>query len=317
MKMPPTSRRSGRSVLHTGYTMLALLLLQQVAPLLALAGTPINETRSVSPQGRIEIANVRGSVNVSVWDRSEVSVTGTLGEGSKGLSIEGGGDHLEIRVKPPGKQGWFSWGAGNGMQDSLLDVRVPKGSSLDIEVVSATVDVAGIEGRELSIDNVSGKVRLDSRARELSVDSVSGSIEMTGSADEAKFESVSGNVRVRASGGEFKFETVSGDVDAELQGYREMTGGTVSGGVRLRGTPAARARIEIETMSGDVRVELPADLAASLRAETFSGRLRSDFGSIKTPEHGPGRSLDTVLGNGDGRISLETFSGDIEIRKQP
>lgn len=316
MKLSPSLPRPLRpALIHTGYTMLALLVLQQWAMPTAFAGTPINETRSVNAQGRIEIANVRGSVNVSVWDRSEVSVTGTLGEGSKGLSIEGGGDHLEIRVQSPEKTGWFSWGAGNGMQDSTLDVRVPKGSSLDVDVVSATVDVAGIEGRELSIDTVSGKVRLDSRARELSVDSVSGSIEMTGSADDAKFESVSGSVRVRASGGEFKFDTVSGGIDAELQDYREMTGGTVSGSIRLRGTPSTSGRIEIETMSGDVRVELPANVAGSLHAETFSGSLRSDFGKVDEPEHGPGRSLDAVIGSGGGRYRLETFSGDIEIRK--
>ena len=159
-------------------------------------------------------------------------------------------------------------------------------------------------------------MRLDARTRELSVDSVSGSIEMTGSADEASFETVSGNIRVRGKGGEFAFETVSGDIDAELDGYREMKGGTVSGDIGLRGKASANGRIEVETMSGDVRVDLPSDIGADLHAETFSGGLRSDFGTVNTPEHGPGRSLETRIGTGDGRIRLETFSGDIDIRKQ-
>lgn len=315
MKLVPALNARNRKPLTQAVTVALMLALAFAAPHV-LAGTPINETRSVSPQATIDIANVRGSVNVSVWDRSEVAVTGTLGNGSQGLSVEGGGERLQIRVKPPEKQGWFSWGAGNSMQDSTLDIRVPKGSSLSIDVVSATVDVAGIEGRELSVDAVSGKVRLDSRSRAVSVDSVSGSIEMTGSADEGTFESVSGNIRLRASGNEFSFDTVSGDVDAEVQQYREIKAGTVSGSVSVRGKADSKARVEIETMSGDVRLELPTDLSGRLQAETFSGRLRSDFGTVNEPSRGPGRSLDTVIGTGDARITLETFSGDIEVRRQ-
>ncbi len=282
----------------------------------AFAGTPINETRSVSSDARIEVSNVRGSVTVRGWDKAEVSITGTLGEGSKGLTVHGTGSHLRIKVEPPGSQGWFSWGSSNNMQDSTLDIRMPRQGSLQVDVVSALVDASDIRGRELRVESVSGKVRLEAKVRELAVDSVSGNVDMNGSAEHAKFESVSGDVRVRASGGEFKFDTVSGDVDAELASYREITGGTVSGDMRLRGMPTRDARVEIETMSGDVNLKLPADASGRLQAETFSGSLDTDFGKTSEPDHGPGRSLETTVGDGTGRYRLETFSGDIEIRKQ-
>ena len=52
----------------------------------AIAGSPINETRAVDADARIEVSNVRGSVTVSTWDRNEVAVTGTLGSGSASLA---------------------------------------------------------------------------------------------------------------------------------------------------------------------------------------------------------------------------------------
>ena len=69
-------------------------------------------------------------------------------------------------------------------------------------------------------------------------------------------------------------------------------------------------------MSGDVQLQLPAATSGDLHASSFSGDLRSDFGSPTRPEHGPGSSLDVHLGDGGGKISVETFSGDLRIRKQ-
>ena len=282
----------------------------------ARAGTPINETRAVSATARIDVSNVKGSVTVSGWDKAEVAISGTLGDGAKKLSVEGGGDRLSIKVEAPDKQGWFSWGADTRMGDSLLDIKVPKGAEMKVEVVSADVSLSGVAGRTLNVDSVSGKLHLDSGAKEVELDSVSGDIDVTGVADRAHVETVSGNIRARGLGGQVKFETVSGDIDAENGGYREINAGTVSGDVNLRGKPDAGARVDVETMSGDVHLYLPADVSARLNASSFSGRIRSDFGSVTEPEHGPGSSLEATAGSGGGQVKLETFSGDIDIRKQ-
>lgn len=287
-----------------------------VASATSLAGTPINESRDVDPGARIEISNVRGSVTVSVWDQDKVQVSGTLGSGSKGLSIEGSSSNLEIKVQGPEQSGWFNWGSSSRMEDTILDVRLPRTIELTVETVSADITVTGIEGRLLDTSSVSGKIRLDSTARELEVGSISGTIEISGSGDRAHVDTVSGDIDLRSSHREMKLETVSGNILAAAGSYREFSGSSVSGDIALRGTPAADARMDAETMSGDVSVTLPPDASARLDAETFSGRIRSDFGSVEEPEHGPGRSLDAVIGNGNARFTIETFSGDIDIRSE-
>ena len=69
-------------------------------------------------------------------------------------------------------------------------------------------------------------------------------------------------------------------------------------------------------MSGDVQLRLPADTSATLHASSFSGDLHSDFGTPTQAEHGPGSLLDARLGTGEGTIHIETFSGDLRVRKQ-
>ena len=147
-----------------GLSLCSLVLLQALNSGIALAGSPINETREVSADGTVEISNVRGSVTVRGWDKPTVEITGTLGEGSKGLTIDGSGSRLRIKVEPPGSQGWFSWGSSNNMQDSTLDIRMPRQGSLQVDVVSAMVDASGIAGPELRVETVSGKVKLEAGA---------------------------------------------------------------------------------------------------------------------------------------------------------
>ena len=64
-------------------------------------------------------------------------------------------------MQPPDKQGWFSWGAESRMGDTTLDLKVPRNAEMKIEVVSADVALSGVAGRSLSVNGVSGKLRLD------------------------------------------------------------------------------------------------------------------------------------------------------------
>ncbi|MHB8912991.1 MAG: hypothetical protein ACYC42_10185, partial [Lysobacter sp.] len=55
------------------------------APL--LAATVINQSRPLDPRGRIEIENLKGRIEVRAWDRTEVRITGSLGDGVEKLEI--------------------------------------------------------------------------------------------------------------------------------------------------------------------------------------------------------------------------------------
>ena len=282
----------------------------------ALAGTPIQLQHAASAGARISIGNVAGSVTVTAWDRNEVQVGGELGEGAKPLKITGDNDDLAIKVEPRGGSGWFNFGGDSRMAPTTLQVHVPRGASLDIDVISAPLVVDGLAGGRIKVNTISGNARINARTPELDVDSVSGGIELSGQADKASLQSVSGEILAPALGRKAKLETISGRMQIGGGPWDTLALSTVSGDVQLSGRLAAGGNIDIDSMSGDVQLRIPADTSAKLHASSFSGDLRSDFGAPAEAEHGPGSSLDTTLGAGAGTIHVETFSGDLRLRKQ-
>lgn len=288
----------------------ALLLVLLAAPGLASAQSALHETRAVAADARIDISNVKGSVTVQGWDRAEVEISGTLGKNAQALKIEGDAAHLRIEVQGPADKGWFNWRSDTLMGDTELQLKVPRQAALEIDSVSADISLDKVDGASLDVDSVSGKLRLDSGAKKIEIDSVSGTVELTASAADTHVETVSGNIRTRGLSGKITLETVSGDIDADSNGYSSLEASSVSGSIRLRGTPADEPRFSVNTMSGDVQLQLPEATSAQLEASSFSGRIRSDFGNVDENE------LKVRLGDGRGKVEVETFSGDIEIRKQ-
>lgn len=304
-----------RKFLHQPSTrravLLAVVLIVLAFPA-ARADTPIRLTRTIAPDARITISNVKGEVRISGWNRNSVQVDGTLGSGAKPLQIEGGTHALQIRVEAASKANWFGFSS-TEMAPSVLDVHVPNTAALNIHVVSASVSVDGVAGATVAVNTVSGRVHLGVNANAVAVDSVSGDIDLSGSARSFNVQTVSGDVQAGVIGDSAIAQTVSGDVLLHGGVLRKVDLGTVSGELQLDAAIAPGAAWKIDTMSGDVRLGLPADASAQIKADTFSGDLRSDFGKPIESEHGLGEHLSSRIGGGNGSIVVNSFSGDVRI----
>jgi DUF4097 and DUF4098 domain-containing protein YvlB len=275
------------------------------------AGTPINQTRPLDPRGRIEIDNLKGTIKVSAWDRNEVRITGTLGDGVEKLVVDGDEDNLEVRVQYPKRLG--AWRSDRtGPTDLVL--QVPLRASLDIESVSADISVDGVAPEELDVDTVSGDVTIAAAPRSADINSVSGDLGLTINSREAKAETVSGEIVLKGRlDGEVHAETVSGDITIDSRGerVRRLSTGTVSGDADVRVGLADGGEIKSETVSGEIRLHLPKSLSARVSGESFSGDLDApEPAKVHSEEFGPGKALEARYGAGAGEIRLESFSGD-------
>lgn len=277
------------------------------------AATPIDQTRPLDPTGRVDIGNLKGRIQVRAWDRAEVKISGTLGDGVEKLVVEGDSRHLVVKVQYPKNNGWG--GKKSGATD--LQLTVPLRAELDIDSVSADVDVSGIAAAELSIESVSGDVFVAAAPSAVSVESVSGDLRLTVNSTDVDAQTVSGNIVLRGRmSGEISTETVSGDIDVAVNGesVRDLSANTVSGNADLRTALAPKGEIKLESVSGYLVLVLPRNVSAQARGESFSGDLKATDAKIRKPEHGPGSSFSTRYGSGDGEISIETFSGSAELR---
>jgi lia operon protein LiaG len=169
--------------------------------------------------------------------------------------------------------------------------------TLVLDVGSGPVKVSGAEGT-LNVDTGSGSVEVSGfRGGELSIDTGSGGV--TGSelqASEIQIDTGSGNIVLTAvTSPVLALETGSGSVGADLRGpVRELA---------------------VETGSGDISVRAPASLAAEVEIETASGDIETDF-ALQVTRH----SRDHVvgqIGDGTGRVAIETGSGDVRLLKRP
>lgn len=283
----------------------------------AFAATPINETRPLDPRGRVEVENVKGSVVVKAWDRPEVKIEGSLGAGVERLEVEGDEEHLSVRVRYPNRGGMGMFGNSDKSEPTDLRLMVPLRADLDIDVVSADVNVEGVASNELSVDSVSGDVTVAAAPREADFDAVSGDLNLTINSNRVSAETVSGDLMLRGRlDGEIAVESVSGRIDVGVLQSRpaKVTGSTVSGDIRIDTGLANNGRISLETVSGDLNLSLPKNVSANVRGESFSGDLRAPGADIIRPKHGPGSSFEHRYGSGDGDITLETFSGDATLQ---
>lgn len=292
-------------------TAIAAALLAAAVP--AFAATPINETRPLDARGHVEIENLKGRIEVTPWNRNEVKVTGSLGDGAERLIVDGGGGHLRIEAKYP--DGWKRGKDRTG--PTTLIVQVPLQASLEIESVAANIKVEGVAPPQLEIDSVSGDVVVAGAPGRASIESVSGNQTLTlNSSGDVSIDSVSGDVLLRGRmKGSVDVETVSGNVQVDSRGeaLRGFSAESVSGDITARIGLANGGNVRGETVSGDFELHLPRALSARVEADSFSGSLSAPGAKVDKEEFGPGSSLRTRYGNGAGEIRVETFSGDFTL----
>lgn len=286
-----------------------------IAP--AFAATPINQTRPLAADGSVHIENIKGRIIVRTWARAQVQVTGSLGRGVEKLEISGDGRSLDIRVKYPNSRGgWNLWGRDdNRTEPTILEISLPQRASVDIDSVSADVDVQQVAGRKLEVASVSGDVVVTaSSPGEARFENVSGDTALRITTGKVSAQSVSGDLKLSGGlSGEVDMESVSGNIELGAKALDRLEVSTVSGDATLRAGLSPGARVKAETLSGELHLHLPRNTGARVRAETFSGELSAPDVQVRREEHGPGKSLETRYGDGRGEIELESFSGDIAI----
>ena len=276
----------------------------------AFADTPINQTHALAPDAELSVSNVAGSVTIQTWDKHQVGITGSLGSNSE-LKLSGDAGDFSIKIKNK-DSGMFG---SDDMGPTTLKLMVPKGVHLDVDTVSASITAGGLAGGKLDLDTVSGNIRIDADSPDVEIDSVSGDVQLAGAAAKLDVNSVSGDVRVDKVGAKASAQTVSGDVRLHGGPFRDVSVETVSGDISLTGAMADKVKAKLHSMSGDIHLGMDGSPQAALDATSFSGDIHSAFGKVETPTYGPGSSLHFRLGNGDGNITLNSFSGDIDIRE--
>jgi DUF4097 and DUF4098 domain-containing protein YvlB len=249
-------------------------------------------------RGIVTVTCPQGSVIVTGSDRNEIKVRARTENGA-------------IRFTSNGTRATLEPASGRGCNDGRFEITVPVGSKVSARSWSGSVSVKGVHG-DLETRTQSADVDIRDAGR-IDVESLSGDVTIQVVNGESMIHTVSGDIQLGAVRGDVEIETVSGDIDLRDVVAKQIRTHTTSGDVDFSGQILADGRYEYSTHSGEIRLALPADVGAQLNVSTYNGGIESDFPiTLKTGEH-DNKRLSFTLGQGNARITAETFSGDITL----
>jgi DUF4097 and DUF4098 domain-containing protein YvlB len=288
----------------------ALLALGIVHP--ASATNTLERVVSADPHGIVEITNVSGEIEVSGWDRNEVSVHADYGDGVERIDITSEPGRTVIKVVLPSMT--WRWGSHSGSAD--LKVRLPKDSKLDVSAVSADVSSTGMDGPQ-QLRTVSGEITAEINGADQEVKTVSGGVHLRGRGQQGSMHvtTISGDMSLEHAAGSLDASSVSGGLDVRLDSASSVRLRTTSGHVKFEGRLMRGASVDAESVSGGLTVRAPSDEGYAYDVSSFSGHINDCFNvePERVSRYGPGTRLNGSLGKGSGQVRLKTMSGSVQL----
>jgi DUF4097 and DUF4098 domain-containing protein YvlB len=265
--------------------------------------TRLDTTVSIARSARIDVTIVSGEIVVTTWDKPQVQVRATSDGGD--IRFENSSSRLSLSIEGDDQD-----------IDAHFELIVPKDARVSAGAVSGDVSVKGVG--EIDANSVSGDVKVEQIAGRTELQSVSGEIEGTDLGGPVRVQSVNGDVILTRIAGDVSVQTVSSEM--KLLGVKSsyVKMGTVSGDVEFEGPLDPKGRYEFHSHSGDVSLTVPRGTAAEVSFKGFSGELHSSCPMTLMPgDVGGGHTNKTMtfqIGTGGAKVSIETFSGDAEIK---
>jgi DUF4097 and DUF4098 domain-containing protein YvlB len=208
--------------------------------------------------------------------------------------------------------------------------------------VSVAYTVTAPVGARVSIDSISGSIRVTDIKGDINANSISGDVRISGAGRIGTAKSMSGTIEIAdtQADGPVAGSSMSGDVLFRRVTARRLDGGSVSGNVKLddvqcervgaqttsgsvtfTGTLAPNGRYELTSVSGEVRLFLSGNTGFEVDANSFSGEVHTDLpittrGNAQPRGRGPRKTLNGTYGDGAAVLDLTTFSGSIVISKR-
>ncbi len=227
-------------------------------------------TFTVGQRAELTLRNVRGDIQISGWDRPEVSIVAVKTMGSEWgahesfdrttVETDQDGSHIRVRTRAHTNDGLFGWmGIGRTPPRVSYTIKTPATSDVSLRTVNGNLRISGIIGAAY-LRTVDGDIEIERLSGQIIVSSVSAAIRGNEIGGTVAIKAISGNVVfTRSQLTSFYAKSVSGDVELEttIDPAGSYEAGSVSGSFRLLVPPDSQASAELTSVSGRGSCELP------------------------------------------------------------
>jgi DUF4097 and DUF4098 domain-containing protein YvlB len=260
-----------------------------------------DQTVNVQKGMRIVLDDCTGDVIVDTWDKDAVRVRAEHSRNTK------------VQITPRDQVLSISR---EGMSIIDYELTVPAWMSLNIEGNNCFVDVKGLAGN-LSAKTVEGDINLRDLSGTATVISIDGTIRIEGGKARIQANTTDGDIEVTKASGELALESIDGGIRMTDVTASALEAMSVDGDITFGGTFQSNGRYRFTTHDGDVLLILPENTSATfvVRRNDSSEKLDSTL-PLKAAAGGQrGRRMTYTLGGGSAQVEIESFDGDVRIRK--
>lgn len=263
-----------------------------------------DQTVAVTKGARLSIDNFAGEVIVKTWDRDQLRVQARHPSRTK----------VDVRTSPTVVTVRSSTSGAPGSVD--YEITAPAWMSVKIEGTFNFVTVEGTQA-EISATTVRGDIVVRGGAGSVTVKSIQGEVTVENARGRVTASSVNEGIRISGVSGDISADTHNGSIILTKVTASNVELSTINGQIVYEGSIADRGRYRFSTHNGDITATIPGNSNVAFMVRSYSGSFSSQH-QVKGPppdEIHRGRRLTYTLGNGSAEMEMETFGGDIRVRR--
>ena len=253
---------------------------------------------------RLVIENKAGEIVVRAWEKDAVRVQARHTSRAK-INVRADASAIRIdAVSDKGPTGSIDY-----------DINAPAWMPVKIEGQYDYVSVEGIQG-EISVETVRGDIVLKNVSSAIAK-TIEGAIEVDGGRGKLTLSSVNEEIKVAGATGEVVADTTNGEITLTRMEAVAVEVATVNGDVVYEGRFADRGHYSFTNHSGDIELVVPENSNVTFTVRAYSGEFTTAL-PLKGPDASQvrrGRRVSYTLGNGSAQVDVESFGGDIKLRR--
>lgn len=277
-------------------------------------GDAFEQIFEVEPDVHVDVEIISGRIELRGIDANEVRVHAT-GQ----LRVDGSRRRVSLRAP---HTGWIPW---THPVDVEIEIELPRKSRITARTINGGIEAEDVEG-ELDLHAANGAIEVKGAPEHAVLETMNAAIKFEGERSGVVAKTLNGEIELEGVSGEVQANTVSGRIRVEGEQIERADLRTMAGAIELDSSLAKGARVSAKSFSGPVTLRLPEGTSARFDVQSYSGGIQSDFASRLDGDddgggdphswgHGPGRPLSFVVGDGDARISIESFSGGVKVER--
>ena len=287
--------------------------------------TPAEKSIATDAKVIVELCVSEGRIKINGWGRDEVRAF--VNEGSEvGFKI------VEKNRKTE-KLGWIKV---LGFDPSKIsekirpeecifgdDIELDVPRNATIKIVSRASETVISSVAKVSVENGGGDIFLSDITQGIEAKTYEGDVTVEKSGGAIYLSSIIGNILAfdvspSEIGDIFKAKTSNGAIVIQKVEHRSMNVESNSGSIKFDGEFLGGGQYSFGTQNGSVLITIPLNSSCKFNAIYGYGSFNTEIPmrDIVKPSNAQVQSISGVMGKGDATITLRTYTGSINIKKQ-